>query len=376
MRIHLHTAASQESLGELILRAAADDMVQSLMILACDADNHRPEDLRTMLQACPKPLFGGIFPQIVHGLARLEQGTLVVGLQSSAQVSVVSHLSDVATSFDSQILDGFGDLDPTGKSLFVFVDGLSKRISDLIEALFNNLGLLPNYIGGGAGSLSFQQKPCLFTNQGIVQDAAVLALVDTVGAVGVAHGWTPVSDAVKVTQADRNTVISLNWRPAFEVYREIVEAHSGRRFADESFFELAKSYPLGIAKLDAEMVVRDPIIQDDGRLICVGEVPEGGHVHILSGDVESLIRGASTAKQRAEGAFPGDWSAADMIFVDCISRVLFLEKHFERELAAVECGLPLVGALTLGEIANMGDAYLEFYNKTSVVGVFDDRHDG
>ena len=57
-------------------------------------------------------------------------------------------------------------------------------------------------------------------------------------------------------------------------------------------------------------------------------------------------------------------------FIDCISRVLFLEGDFEQELQAVSrSGIPLIGALTLGEIANSRNDYLEFYNKTSVVGV-------
>jgi hypothetical protein len=128
-------------------------------------------------------------------------------------------------------------------TLFVFMDGLSQHISALIESMFNCWGLLPNYIGGGAGSLTFERKSCVFTGEGLLKDAAVFALADIKSGVGVAHGWKPVTGPLKVTEADRNTIISLNWRPAFEVYRETVEKISGKSFDNTDFFQLAKGFP-------------------------------------------------------------------------------------------------------------------------------------
>ena len=60
------------------------------------------------------------------------------------------------------------------------------------------------------------------------------------------------------------------------------------------------------------------------------------------------------------------------IFMDCISRVLFLEDRFYEELNAV-CKKDrfLIGACTIGEIANSGNDYLEFYNKTSVAAILE-----
>jgi hypothetical protein len=45
-----------------------------------------------------------------------------------------------------------------------------------------------------------------------------------------------------------------------------------------------------------------------------------------------------------------------------------LEDSFQEELKAVKTpNKALFGALTLGEVANSGSDYLEFYNKTAVV---------
>ncbi|WP_045222215.1 FIST signal transduction protein [Desulfonatronum thioautotrophicum] len=381
MQIHFLDAPDSNTLGKLIQQVADQQEVKSLLILACDADPLHAATLDPVLRACPKPIFGGIFPQILHGPNAMASGALVVGLPWQAESRVIQGLSDPNADYFESILSHFGSMDTAEQTMFVFVDGLSTRITGLIDALFNCLGLLPKYIGGGAGSLSFQQRPCLFTNLGLIQDAAVLGLVNTHSSIGVAHGWTPISDAFKVTEADRNTVISLNWQPAFEVYKKIVEAHSGRSFSKEPFFELAKSYPLGFAKLDAEMIVRDPIILDGTRMVCVGEVAEGSHMHILNGNLDSLVAGAAHARELADAGMPHEprrnsetAPTSLMFFVDCISRVLYLEKEFQQELKAVEMGLPMIGALTLGEIANTGDAYLEFYNKTSVVGILHDHN--
>ena len=56
--------------------------------------------------------------------------------------------------------------------------------------------------------------------------------------------------------------------------------------------------------------------------------------------------------------------------MDCISRFLFLAERFDDELAAYDHEeVPVIGTLSMGEIANHGQEYLEFYNNTSVVAV-------
>ncbi len=378
MKIRFDEKGCVETFGLVASALLADHDVQGLMVLGCDGNGWTAEQVDPVARAFEKPVFGGVFPQIIHERRNYEKGTLVIGLPQRPHLACVRGLSDPASDYDGQ-LEEYADAWMTGEeshhTLVVFVDGLSKRISALVQALFFSFGLEQNFIGGGAGSLSFKQKPCVLTPEGLLEDVAVVARLPMPSGVGVAHGWLPISEGMKVTEADRNVITSLEWKPAFEVYRELVEANSGLTFTDGNFFDIAKGYPFGIGKLGAEVVVRDPLMVDEqGGLVCVGEVPQGCFVKILKGTRDSLVKAAGHARALAEQSAPPDLAdAPTAFFIDCISRALFLGEGITEELAAAASGRALFGALTLGEIANNGRDYLEFYNKTAVLGLFGAR---
>jgi len=369
MVIKLDKTGTLENLENLLEIMESEQEIKSILIMACDKNNFNKTDIDPILLKLKKPVFGGIFPEIMFGTEKFEKGTIVAGLEQSADVFFIPELSNNDVDYEKYIEDNL-NLDLKTKTMFVFVDGFAQRISSLIDSLFNMFGLGMNYIGGGAGSLSFEQKPVLFTNQGLMMDGAVLALTKIESGVGVNHGWTSISEPFEVTESEGNTIKSLNWEPAFQVYKKIVESHSGKKFKNDNFFDIAKGYPFGISKFEAERIVRDPIaLGENNELICVGEVPQNSFVHILTGDTNSLINASAKALEIGKNNLGSSDNTVNF-FIDCISRVLFLEDDFSKELAAVsEPGVPLLGALTLGEIANNGNNYLEFYNKTCVVGI-------
>ncbi len=95
-------------------------------------------------------------------------------------------------------------------------------------------------------------------------------------------------------------------------------------------------------------------------------------MEILTGDTESLIAAAGRSLAKAMAAHGGGEKKTALL-IDCISRALFLGEDFSRELSAVNRGeMPLIGVLSLGEIANSGEDYMELYNKTCVVGIMGD----
>jgi hypothetical protein len=350
-----------------LLQRAKEKGAKGVMILACDQNGFTKEVIDPIVQATLTPLFGGIFPEVIFKDEKLEKGTALLGFMDEAPyIHVVENISSETTDIGEAIADM--EENPF-KTMFVYVDAFSTQIETVIQELYYEFGLDNNFIGGGAGSLSFVQKPVLFTNQGLLQDALVLSTINANSGIGVKHGWKSIDGPFQITKSDKNVILELDYKSAFEVYKGVVEKHSGRTFNDENFFDIAKGYPFGVTKIGSEKVVRDPITQENGAMVCVGNVKTGDYVDILSGEKTNLVNAATQAHAIGSEGIEGDGHTT--LFIDCISRVLFLEADFQEELDAVaKKSNETIGALTLGEIANTGNEYLEFYNKTSVVAVF------
>lgn len=367
MHMDIERQGSAESLRQRLTEAASRPGTASLLVLAGASSLGDPEDWNALLPTLPIPAFGGFFPGVIVRDERLEHGAVVISLPRRPDFILIEALSEPATDFD----DLFGTQLPTGRAptAIALVDGWSRRIDDFIETMFNHLGMDTGFIGGGAGTLDRGIATPLITPWGLKGDSALLALLDLPSGVGALHGWSPIAGPFEVTEAHDNTLISLDWRPALDVYREIVEPHAGQALEPGRFFETAKAYPFGMARLDAEFVVRDPIqIEEDSGLRCVGSIPAGALVHILHGHPDELPAAARQARLLAVHRLPEDVRPALDLFMDCISRALFLGDRFGDELRAVQPpDHPLAGALTLGEIAGHGRSYLEFHNKTAVL---------
>lgn len=331
-------------------------------------------NLDELIQALDKlgvVFMGGVFPKVIHGTSILDQGIVVNTLNNLDSIFLIKNISSKAYTIPKIVFD-----ENQNYSLLTYVDGLTSNISHYLSELYENYGMQTNYFGGGAGSITLEQKPCVFNNEGVFQDAAVFGVMKMKSSIGVKHGWSKIAGPFVITKAEGNVIQEINWKNPFDVYKEVVELHSGQTFTDDNFFDIAKGYPFGILKDNSECIVRDPLmVNEEGQLICVGELENNTVVDILNGDSHSLINAAQSA---ATNSLLSASSPRKAIIIDCISRVLFLQDNFNNELTAVSSTLlndfpsiSIGGAVTLGEISSYGEGFLEFYNKTIVVGLFE-----
>lgn len=377
MDIRIDRTGTVDGFLSIVEEMTTADAIEGLIILACDANGFTPEAVDGHLTNINIPLFGGIFPAILHGREKLDRGTIIAGLNEKPEVYAIPNLSDINRDLDKTIEELIPDVGDAG-TMFVFVDGYSQHIMPMIDSLYNIFGLGVKYLGGGAGSinpaaLDMQNTPCLMSNDGLLKDCALLALVKMEAGIGAGHGWHRISGPYKITESEGNVIKSIDLRPAFQVYREIIEQHSGKQITTDNFFDIGKYYPFGISRLDSEVIVRDPYSVDGDHLIVATPIPSESFVDILTGDPDSVVNAAGQSFAAGMQAYRGGENQTVFV-IDCISRVLFLDDDFDREIEAVSKeDTPLLGVLTLGEIANSGDDYMELYNKTCVVGILGDR---
>lgn len=366
-----HSESADVETFEKGLMAILAQSPLAIIILSCSA-NHYPEDeINTLLENVTVPICGGIYPNAFIGNKLLERGVVFIGLPFKVVNTAVENVSGGIDSIDDfdELINKDSSLKKSANTL-IFYDGLMANTEVFLDELHSVLEQNITIIGGGAGNLDFVQRPCIYTNNGLKSDTIQLVELPTSLISSIAHGWQILEGPFLVSESEGAIIESLNYQPAYSVYKETVEKLSDYQFASEDFFEIAKNFPLGIESINGELLVRDPIVINNEKIQCVGNVPINSMVYILKGEKDLLIESVVIAQQ---SAFERSLEPSFSIVFDCISRKLYLENDFSQELNALtKQGREntAFGVLSLGEIANDGGGAIKLLNKSTVIGLF------
>ena len=336
------------------------------VVFVSEENEERLTELAAELDTLDRPFVGALVPGVIFESSLSYEDVIVLGI--AGEPYLIEGLGEGEYSLDS--LPDPAELG--GGTFLLLVDGLCRHTGSFLRSFYARYGTGPLYCGTGVGSLKSGPGPCLIAPGRVVGGAAIAIHIPQSVTLGVGHGFERVMGPVIATDVDGNAIQQLNWRPAFDVYREAIEPALGEKLSIENLMERSRRYTFGLERTGDEDVVRDLIAtREDGALIAVVDIPSNAILHILEGKPDRLIAAAEEAAVAC--SHDGDTPQQHLLF-DCLTRVELLGDRFNAEAAAVRRGVgaensprPLVGVLSVGEISSIGDRYLEFLNKTAVV---------
>ncbi|MDD5058282.1 MAG: FIST N-terminal domain-containing protein [Sideroxydans sp.] len=322
------------------------------------------------------PLVGGIFPALVQDGNFLTEGVWLLGFAEMPYFALYDNLPgggvEAEQAAEKIAADVRGQIDHIPDlTLFLLFDAMVPNISTLLDYLYLQLANRVHYAGANAGSETFQPMPCLFDGGRVVSNGLLVMLLTHHKGAILEHGYHAPQRTLFATSTEGNRISQIDWRPAFEVYQEMVNEQYGVKITKENFYEHAVHFPFGIVRANHHVVVRIPVmLADDGSLFCVGEVPPNAVLTLLE---RPSVDTSETLRVLVEGltALNGNPAGTELLLFYCAGRRM----HLGIELASTELGefanrtqaAQIGGALSLGEIGGSTlHGYPLFHNATLV----------
>lgn len=351
---------------------------QAMGVLALVAEKDREAGVPLLQKLCSKrniPLRGAVFPALLADDQFQERGCILLRFDVMPFAGIYAPIpagGQAAGEFAGLLARDVRAkvVRPLESTLFLIFDAMVATIATFLDELYLTLADRVRYMGANAGSESFLPIPCLFDNDRLVQDGVLAILLpDHPGAV-VEHCYQAPRRMISATATMGNRIIDIDWRPAFDVYREAARDEYGVTIDRNNFYQVAVHFPFGIIRANGEIIVRMPVaLEEDGSIFCVGEVPPNALLTLLRApEVDSR----QTVEKLAGGlnAMFGSLAATNLLTFYCAGRRMHLGAGAEVELAELQKQAGperQAGALSLGEIGNSVESgYPVFHNAALV----------
>lgn len=347
--------------------------VSGVVALLPEAEKGRVADLQAACRSAGMQLVGAVFPALIKDERFISDGAWLLGFQQ-----MPPHFLSSCAEVDSEasalrIIEGIRPFLPDvaqpnhRPTLFLCFDAMLPNIATILDGVYLQLANRVGYAGVNAGSETFQPMPCLFDGTAMMGDGVLVLLLPEALQPLLAHGFAAPERAMSATSTDGNRIVMIDWRPAFEVYQELIREQFGIALSRENFYEYAVHFPFGLLRANGEVVVRIPVaLADDDSLFCVGEIPENAMLALLEAPASGA--GLTPLAEQLKARLGGH--GAQLLTFYCAGRRMHLGAAAERELSTLQ-GVTAVsgmgGALSLGEIGStVRKGYPMFHNATVV----------
>ncbi len=266
----------------------------------------------------------------------------------------------------------------------IFYNGSMGESSNFAYGLQEKLGRSFPLIGAFLTNPIHALRTHLYLNQDAFADACVGMIWGgklNFG-IGTKHGWKPLGKPHTVTSSVGNVVSKIDDQPAAQLYADYLGTEVSK--LQKELKHISILYPIGLdVPGEEEYLLRNMLsIEDDGSLICQGNVPEGTSIRIMIGTNETCLEAAQQAAEEAANNFSGPITGYKKqrikkfaLLFSSFSRYNLLRRMAGKEIDIIKRAIgedtPIAGVYTSGELAPLRQsAYrgqLYFHNQTVTV---------
>lgn len=345
----------------------------SVFALVAESEKHNISVVQKVSNNLKIQLIGAIFPSLIVENTFKNKGILLFCHKGDTPYLLRDELThDNKNALKSEVINLAEEVLSLKKpgikkpTLFLIFDAMVPDIATILRYLYLDLSDRYEYTGINAGSETFTPMKCLFDNNNLIENGFLAMILDEETTSVVDHGYLMPKEKTTATTTTNNCIHTIDNRPAFDVYKELIKSQYGVDVTKENFYEYGVHFPFGIIHGTGELLVRIPVaLTDEGYLFCVGEVPVNSHLALLSGPEDALMK---TVNQIGIKAKENNVEKALTFY--CAGRRLHLGiEQAERELNILSESIrPTYGALSLGEIRTEPETgYPRFHNGALVV---------
>lgn len=344
-----------------------------------------PEDeqnsIPALQAACARhgiSLVGAVFPELIEAGVFKRSGAWLFGLVGMPYYELRADLprdtvqlaritGDISNNIRAAISNDDSDM-----TLLMLFDAVVPNIASILDDLYLKLANRVHYAGANAGSETFQPMPCLFDSNRTVQNGVLLLLLEQHSGMAVEHDYVVPPDVITATSAEGNRIIQIDWRPAFEVYQELVRKQFGVDITRDNFYQYSVHFPFGIVRANHQTLVRIPVILDDrGALFCVGEIPPNSILALLhppAAGATSAVGLLDDELRKLNDHIAGN----ELLLFYCAGRRLHLGVEAATaeiaDMATRSGAAQLAGALSLGEIGSSSRGGYPLFHNAALAG--------
>jgi len=343
---------------------------KGVLALVCEREGAQAvEALQRAARTLGLPLAGAIVPGVVADGTFRRDGALLLPFDASRPRSIIAFAQVDGRSSDEALaaLAKFAlehSAEDGGDTLLLLVDAMTPDVASVLDRLYLDLGDRVNYAGACVGSETFRSMPCVFDEHEFVAGAVLAILLPRHPGIDLAHHYQGHQALWVATASTGSHVQAIDGRPAFDVYRQLMRSEYGIELDRDNFYEYAVHFPLALDRARGEPLVRIPVgTDDDGSVVCSGEVPENALVSV----VRAIEPGSLETSREVAGRVRANGAQVALAFY-CAGRLLHLGAQAGgdelRALADALAPAPVLGALCLGEIGAGSRQYPAFHNAT------------